>query len=403
MSAVMTQISALGRADVDTVIRPSLTFWKSEYKKHTNFAMEAKRAEAQGVVGYGRRNTFKIPRQGDLIAKMYWYVKTDPINSGLGGAHLVEDFGRAIQDETTFEVGSVVYGRLYAEAMHLWEEFTTLKEQQLGKLTGKSMSEAQLVDWGKFRQHFYIPLPFWFSDNDYGSAWPMIAAHMTEVQVNINTKTKAQCIKGFPGPYVIQAADAEFSDSYLLLETVYLDDAERQFLVENELKYVITQYQTLGLTTLAAGLTSAKVDLHFNQPCKLVMFAGRTDTNTAALNWFNFQGQETGEFVDELFSNATITLNNNNRFDPQTPFYLRQLQAAQHMTRIPDKHAYIYNFSLYPEDANPSGTINFSRIDSSRLVLNFGAALPVATTLYVFTKSINVVSILRGVAQLRFA
>lgn len=402
MSAIMTQLSALGRADVDTVIRPSLTFWKSVYKKHTNFAMEPKRADFQGSTGYERRNTCKLPRQGDLVAKMYWYTKVAALAGGAGTARFVDDLGRAMMDEATIEIGSVVYDRLYPEQMHLWEELNVIKECQFGKLTGKSTSVAQLVDYAKNIQHLYVPLPFWFH-NDYGSALPTISTHLTDIQVNIRTKAKSALIVGNPAPYVVQASDAEWSETYLLLETVYLDDSERRFLVESELKYILTQNQTLGLHTVPIGSRETKIDIRFNQPCKLIMWAGRSDTNTAASNYFNFSGPETAEFQDELFKQATLKLNNNNRFDPQTPFYLRNLQALQHNERKPDKHVYIYNFSLYPADPNPSGTINFSRIDSSRLQLEFTNALVDGYSIFVFARSINVMTVSNGIAQLKFA
>lgn len=398
----MTQLSALGRADVDTVIRPNITFWKSTYKKHTNFAMEPKRADFQGSTGYDRRNTNKLPRQGDLIAKCYWYLKVAPVAAGAGTARLVEDFGRAVIDEASIEIGSVVYDKLYPEALHVWEELTCDKERQLGKLTGKTSSTAQLVDWAKFNQHFYIPLPFWFH-NEYGAALPTIATHLTDIQINIKTKPKSQLIVGNPPPYAIQAADAEWLETYLMLETVYLDDAEREYLSKAELKYVITQTQYLGLHTVAAGARETKLDVRFNQPCKMLLWCGRSDTNSTALNWFNFAGPEVGEFNGELFKQATLKLNNNNRFDPQLCYYLRVLQAYQHNTRIPDKHIYAYNFSLYPEDPNPSGTINFSRIDNCKLQLEWSNALPEGYSIFVYTKSINVMQVSSGVALLRFA
>lgn len=398
----MTQLSALGRADVDTVIRPTQTFWKSQYRKHTNFAMEPKRADFQGSTGYDRRNTNKLPRQGDLVAKMYWYVKMNNLAAGAGTARFVEDVGRAMIDEATIEIGSVVYDRLYPEALHLWEELTTDKERQMGKLTGKTTSVAQLVEWAKYTQHLYIPLPFWFH-MDYGSALPTISTHLTDIQVNIRTKAKNQLIVGNPAPYTILAADAEWAETYLLLETVYLDDGERRFMVESELKYIITQTQYLGLSTVAAGTRETKIDVRFNQPCKVIMWAGRSDTNTAALNWFNFVGPEVGEYQDELFKLATLKLNNNNRFDPQGPYYLRIIQAAQHFTRIPDKHCYQYCFSLYPEEQAPTGTINLSRIDSCKLQLEWTSPLAVGYSLFVYARSINVMVVQNGISQLKFA
>jgi hypothetical protein len=398
----MTQLSAIGRADVDTTIAPNITFFKSVYKKHTNFAMEPKRADFQGSTGYDRRNTNKLPRQGDLIAKMYWYVKLAKLDNGDGRARFAEDVGRLLCNEATIEIGSVIIDRLYPEQMHMWEELTTDRERQLGKLTGKSQSVAQLAEWAKYTQHMYIPMPFWFHC-DYGSALPTISTHLTDIQVNIKTPPKSQCIVGMTPDYVTSAADGEFLETYLLLETVYLDDAERRFLVETELKYIINQTQYLGLTTISMGSKQAKIDVRFNQPCKYVMFAGRADSNTAKNSWFDFTGPEQGEFAGELFSRAVIKLNGNNRFDPQLPFYLRQIQACQHNTRIPEKHIYAYNFALFPEMEQASGSINFSRIDNTRLELEFSNPLPEGYSIFIFTRSINVITISNGVAQLRFS
>ena len=244
------------------------------YRKHTNFAIEPKRADFQGYVfcfmlcflslfaslvkiahnlvqhcadfflffsvrttGYGRRNTCLLPRQGDLISQMYLYVKMARVDSGNGGARMVEDVGRAMIDEAQFEVGSVIYDRLFPEQMHMHEELNVIKELHGNKLTGKSSSVAQLVQWAKSSQHLFIELPFYFSQ-DKGSAYPSLATHLTDTRVNIVTKPKSSLIVGNPAPYVIQAADAEWSETYLLMETVYLDDSERRWLVESEVRIV---------------------------------------------------------------------------------------------------------------------------------------------------------------------
>ena len=42
----------------------------------------------------------------------------------------------------------------------------------------------------------------------------------------------------------------------------------------------------------------------------------------------------------------------------------------QHHTRVPEKHIYVYAFGLRPEEHQPSGTCNFSRIDNAQLVFD---------------------------------
>jgi hypothetical protein len=402
MSGSISQLGAVGKQDIDTVIRPTLTFFKSVFKKHTNFAIEPKHAEFQGTIGWDRRQTCLIPRQGDLISKIYLYVKIANLDTGLGGARFVDDLGRAMLEEVSLEIGSVIYDRLYPEYMHAYEEVTTDRERQLGKLTGKSQSVPQLVAWAQNTQHLYVPLTFYFHD-DIGSSLPLVGLHLTDVKVNVKTKAKAAVIVGNPAPYVVTSTDAEIQEMYLFMEIIFLDEPERVWMSSSELKYVITQTQYLGLHSILAGVRESKIDLTFNHPTKELIFMGRTDTNTAALNYFNFVGQETGEFLGELFKQLTLKLNNNNRFDAQYAHYFRVLQNKNHHTRIPDKHVYSYCFSLYPEDPNPSGSLNFSRIDTARFLMEFTAALGDGLSVFVYARNVNVVSIASGVSLLRFS
>ena len=68
-------------------------------------------------------------------------------------------------------------------------------------------------------------------------------------------------------------------------------------------------------------------------------------------------------------ADAKILLNGYERFTIRPQTYFRLVQPYQHHTRVPDKHIYLYSFSLRPEEQQPSGTCNMSRIDT--VYLNF--------------------------------
>ena len=137
MSAgVITQLGAVGKQDTETSISPSLTFWKSTFKRHTAFAMEPKQIEFSGSTGYGKNNQATLPRNGDMIAKLWIVIDIAWLDARNGGARYVEDLGRALFEEIKLEVGSVVFDRLFPELEHAYEELTTLRERQLGRLTG---------------------------------------------------------------------------------------------------------------------------------------------------------------------------------------------------------------------------------------------------------------------------
>jgi hypothetical protein len=403
-NGVVTQLGLSGKQDVLLSSKPEITFWKSQIRRHSVFASEPKIAEMQGSYGYDRRQICVVPRMGDLQSKLYLYVKLGSLDGGLGGARYVDDVGRALINEVSLEIGSVVYDKLYPEYMHAYEELSVMRERQMRKLTGKSSSIPELVAWAQQTQHLYIPLSFWIMD-DWGQSLPIVSLHLSEVKINIKTNTRASLIVGNPDPYVVVAADATIHEMFIFTEVIFLSDSERQYMAKNELLYIIGQVQSLGAQTVAALAREARLDLNFNHPTKELLWMVRTDTNTTAKNWFNFVGQEpVGEFTGEAFKSATLKLNNNNRFENQLPVYFRMIQPAHHHSRIPDKMGiYAYSFSLMPESFQPSGSCNFSRLDSTRLYLTFTDPLPEAMTVFVFARSVNVISIGRGVSLLRYA
>ena len=68
--------------------------------------------------------------------------------------------------------------------------------------------------------------------------------------------------------------------------------------------------------------------------------------------------------------NAKIQLNGHDRFSIRDGKYFNIVQPYQHHTTIPSTGINTYSFSLYPENHQPSGTCNFSTIDSANLIFN---------------------------------
>ena len=71
--------------------------------------------------------------------------------------------------------------------------------------------------------------------------------------------------------------------------------------------------------------------------------------------------------MDQSRGSTNIQLNGRERFAKRSALYFRLVQPYQHHTRIPNKHIYVYAFGLRPEEHQPSGTCNFSRIDNAQL------------------------------------
>ena len=86
--------------------------------------------------------------------------------------------------------------------------------------------------------------------------------------------------------------------------------------------------------------------------------------------WFNFSSlatHEEGIRVD-LLSTAYLQLDGQDRFNARDAGYFRLVQPWQYHTAVPnDEFIYLYSFALRPEDQQPSGSMNASRIDTITL------------------------------------
>ena len=78
---------------------------------------------------------------------------------------------------------------------------------------------------------------------------------------------------------------------------------------------------------------------------------------------------------------AKLQLNGQDRFSEREGSYFDTVQPYQHHTRAPDAGINVYSFALRPEEHQPSGSCNFSRIDNAVLQLSFPPTLLLVTRL----------------------
>ena len=115
--------------------------------------------------------------------------------------------------------------------------------------------------------------------------------------------------------------------------------------------------------------------LNYNHPCKELIWTLQWEANftvgTAYNDWFNFSAALPGTPVTsgavDLMADALIMLNGHERFSVRPQTYFRLVQPYQSHTRIPDNFIYLYSFGIRPEEHQPSGTVNMSRIDNAQL------------------------------------
>jgi Large eukaryotic DNA virus major capsid protein/Major capsid protein N-terminus len=103
---------------------------------------------------------------------------------------------------------------------------------------------------------------------------------------------------------------------------------------------------------------------------------------------------------------AKLQLNGQDRFSEREGSYFDVVQPFQHHTRAPDSGINVYSFALRPEEHQPSGSCNFSRIDNAvlQLVLSSGAVAGTATAkVRVYAVNYNVLRVMSGMAGVAYS
>ena len=103
---------------------------------------------------------------------------------------------------------------------------------------------------------------------------------------------------------------------------------------------------------------------------------------------------------------AKLQLNGQDRFSEREGSYFDQVQPFQHHTRAPDSGINVYSFALRPEEHQPSGSCNFSRIDNATLQLVLSNATVAGTStakVRVYATNYNVLRIMSGMGGLAYS
>ena len=392
MGGGLMQIVAYGSQDVYLTGDPQITFFKTVYKRYTNFALEAIEQTFNGSADFGKRVSCTISRNGDLINSTYLQVQLPMLSvsylsvavGNIKPSYLCwcNAIGHALIRNVDIEIGGQRIDRHYGLWLDIWDELTQDSEKKLGyhQMVGKYCSEVGMKYNAMYERIYYIPLQFWYCRSP-GMSLPLIALQYHEVKINLEFRDLSELVIALNDNgtrvsdvnYTTFSTTPSITDARLYVDYVYLDSDERAKFAQNDHEYLIEQLQFTGSESLSFGQQSQKLKLNFNHPCKELIWVLQRDENATSRgtqynDWFNYSAASPGtpfpsQAVD-LMADAKILLNGYERFTIRPQTYFRLVQPYQHHTRIPEKLIYLYSFSLRPEEQQPSGTCNMSRIDT---------------------------------------
>ena len=440
MAGGLMQLVAYGAQDVYLTGSPKVTFFQAVYKRHTNFAMENIEQVVNGSAGANARLSVTVARNGDLIGEMYLEmtsaatlsVSTNVTASSTATASMEWVAERAISD-VELTVGGQRIDKHYQKWWRLYSELylDEAKKAQYGKMASATAAGDKV----------FLPLLFFFNRNP-GLYLPLIALQYHEVRLDIT----------------LSAAYANYFSTNAVKvwgNYVYLDTEERRRFAQKGHEYLIEQVQHTGVDTVTAGSTK-QVRLSYNHPIKELVWCFSATGTSASGNdmWSTFCGTsgvssnvttDFGSFIAAdavvgnvavplsmvsgapmLAANLTVThlvtesgspaadictgpldtfklvLNGQDRFKEQSGKYFNQVQPYYHHSGNPYPGIYSYSFALKPEEHQPTGTCNFSRIDNAQVEIKQKGS-QTHTNMHLFAVNYNVLRIQSGMGGLAFS
>jgi hypothetical protein len=250
----------------------------------------------------------------------------------------------------------------------------------------------------------YVPFQFWFCRNP-GLALPLIALQYHEVKFNIAFRASSECYITDDGDLPTSGVPS-ISNASLYIDYVYLDTDERRQFAQVQHEYLIEQLQYTGAESYSNSTVKSKLAL--NHPCKELVWVIQPDANvsTNKNRWSDYtdSANTSGkEYVgDDTLSTAKLQLNGQDRFSVRNASYFNLVQPYQHHTKVPATGIYVYSFALNPEQHQPSGTVNMSRIDNATLLLDLTTGTS-SVQLRVYAVNYNVLRIMSGMGGLAYS
>ena len=463
MGGGLLQLVAYGAQDVYLTGNPQITFFKVVYRRHTNFAMEAIEQTFSGNPNYGNTVYCQISRNGDLIHRTYLEVGIKKL-TGADNSY-VNYLGLRLLKQVSIEIGGQQIDKHYSDWLYIWNELSLPvgKRFAYDTMVGAdcdALNKAAYSNNSDDTTYLYIPLEFWFCRN-IGLSLPLIALQYHEVKIKIDFETFANCTfvntnlgaDGAAG----ETTATSLGSTKLWVDYIYLDTDERRKFAQLSHEYLIEQLQFTGTENLNSS--GSRVKLNFNHPCKELIWVPKI--HSAVSQWYNYTYTDslitsntsaytnfslpevnltqneysissnlassaavlstTGNLVDFLqdnitpfndslvktsfrnpFKNCLLQLNGNDRFNVRDGTYFNLVQPYQHHTNIPrNRGINVYSFALKPEEHQPSGTLNMSRIDTA--ILDVKPLTGVYGSVNIYAVNYNVLRILSGMGGLAYS
>jgi hypothetical protein len=461
-------LTSIGKENIYLSMQPEITFFKIVYKRYTNFSMETIPQYFKSTPDFGTKCSVVINKNADLLGMTYLLVELPDIDSNLDfkwvdkiGYALINN----IEIELEGNIIDKHYGDWLNIWFELTKSPGHIRG--LNKIIGndKNITNNNNV---KSNTILYIPFCFWFClDTGLALPLISLINSDIIINVEFNNLELCYKLSPSkyilineniccydPGEYLLQnnviigefisyeqstgklkynQIQNAFTDTapiigmksnlkitmkkniiinnnnenninkslinaYIIVNYIYIDNFEREYFINQSYEYIIQIIQTLPEQIINTTNNIYKLSL-FN-PIKLIIWRGVLLSNININNKFNYCDINN----DNLINKNLIIINSVNRMDLNSIIYYTNLQKYQYNFNNSQNGIYMYSFSLNPNDLQPSGSLNFSKIDDAYIQFtmnkNINYQNPVNFRCYAI--QYNILKINKGIGGLYF-
>jgi len=450
MPGGLIQLVAVGGQNLYLNGNPKLSFFKKVFKTYTNFSMESMRLNFSKNTMHIKEKTLlscKIDRNGDMLQNMYFVFTLPNIPKKSGEKFkFVQNLGEVIVDNYYISIGGNIIDKQYGEWLHIWAELSLSSDKTYGysKIIGNVADIYAPDDYSKkyidgdiqiFGRKVYLPLHFWFNKIP-GLALPLISLqyHTVEVHVELRplvdiftlglSKTPYQeSTTRKPTPdecsdYFNIQNNSLFIDPYIEANYIFLDTTERTFFATKNQEYLVEQVVRFSYDDLNKF---NMVDIDVHNPVKEFIWVIARNDRGLHNRWYDFTDwdtlkinekpniTDTRDFSEssvngEILRSAKFLFNGVDRQEAKDNYYYNIVQPYQHHTQVPKTGIYNFSFSLNPENFQPSGSCNFSKINKIQMYTEL--IVPRGDYRYemnLYAINYNLLNVTAGLAGLAFA
>ena len=413
--AAVLSLNAIGQQDTYLLRNdPEHSFFKYDTNRHSNFTKFhknvtiSKPATSSTTWPFGEtvRVTLNPQNMGDLLSNMYIHMTFPAVdaNSNVAdqiGRHVIESVAMRV-DETEVDKyhddWGIIYDELYLDASEKRTKRYTLNRNQTDN-TSHLNDEAL----SRYKSELMIPIPLFFSRKYEGDEYdsnspnrpyfPTCAIHKQKLGLEIKFRPITFFTNNIQN--VVQLSLPTFN---IITEELTVSQPERTFLMTTKQTFITDVVKKHPTVETVIGENSVKLQLVPNIPVKtLNWFLRKTiyeDENIsgsptdslgsgdalvrtrAFTNRFNFSSANSysiaNSFSSAVLESAKIYVNGQdlpNIPAPDHNYYKYVVPSNCRLSR-PDRNIYTYAFSMNPINVEPSGSLDFSKLNSDRTLLD---------------------------------